>query len=345
MPSSAFSKAGFLALSLTLVSMLSWELYVRHQGHKIIYDDSEALWADKRAMAYAPADQATVFIGSSRIKFDLDIPTFEALTGQQAIQLANVGSSPRPVLADLANDPGFKGNLIVDVTEGLFFSDHSVYDSKTAKKIEYFKRRTPTQRFSFQVNHLLESKFVFLDQDNFSFNAMMDNARFPDRPGVFPGLYFPWQFGQVAFSRQESMTPEFVKDTNLQNQVKQIWASFGKAPGPPPVHGGALDTLLNSVKELTDKIKSRGGKVIFVRTPSSGPVFQGEMMGFPRAGYWERLLAVTGCEGLFFKDYPEIDHFECPEWSHLSPAQAIIFTKNLVSILKKKGLQFTKKSA
>jgi len=35
--------------------------------------------------------------------------------------LAIEGSCPRPILEDLANDQNFKGKLIVDVTEGLFF--------------------------------------------------------------------------------------------------------------------------------------------------------------------------------------------------------------------------------
>lgn len=44
-----------------------------------------------------PPDKSTVFIGSSRIKFDLDIDTWEGITGDHAIQLACVGSTPIPV--------------------------------------------------------------------------------------------------------------------------------------------------------------------------------------------------------------------------------------------------------
>ena len=92
-------------------------------------------------MVYESKDKATVFIGSSRIKFDLDIPTWESLTGNHAIQLANVGSSPRPVMEDLANDPNFKGRLVVDVTEGLFFYPGlALYDGSTNKKIRYYPR-------------------------------------------------------------------------------------------------------------------------------------------------------------------------------------------------------------
>src|SRR5450755_993973 len=168
MHSSNFKRAGILALLVSLIAIISWEIHLRNNLVTISYDDNEALWADKRAKVYQPSDQATVFIGSSRIKFDLDIPTWESLTGENAIQLANVGSRPNPVLEDLANDTNFKGNLIIDVTEGLFFGDFALYDKSTVKKIKYFKDRTPTQRFSFEVDHALESQFVFLDQDSWS---------------------------------------------------------------------------------------------------------------------------------------------------------------------------------
>ncbi|HCL82471.1 MAG TPA: hypothetical protein DIC22_00785 [Chitinophagaceae bacterium] len=346
MQTANFIKGGLLALAVTFLFIAGWEFYLRHRGILVAYDDNEALWADKRAMVYEPGDEATVFIGSSRIKYDLDIPTWQAMTGNHAIQLANVGSSPRPVLEDLARDKNFKGRLVIDVTEGLFFSEFNFYDARTRKKIAYYKDLSPTQRFSFQVDQVLESAFVFLDQDNFSMNAMLDNAHpLPYRPDVFPGLFFPREFEQVRFNRQSYMTPGFVADTSQQNQVKAIWTMFGRMDTTPPVSGSALDSILYSVKYLTDKIKERGGQVLFVRTPSSGPVWQGESKGFPRTAYWDRLLKITGCPGIHFQDYPALTHFECPEWSHLSPADAVIYTKNLVEILQQdKGWSFNKRS-
>ena len=341
-----FKRAGLLALCLSVIAITSWEFSLRDKNVTPSYDDNEALWANKRAMVYEPKDQSTVFIGSSRIKFDLDIPTWESLTGDHAIQLANVGSSPRPVLADLANDKNFKGRLVVDVTEGLFFFPGlAFYDRTTNKKIAYYHNITPTQRFSFQVNRVLESTFVFLDQDNFSINAMLDHMHIPEREGIYGGPQFPMEFDRTSFDRQSYMAPEFVADTNLQNQVKAIWAGFGRANTTPPVSGAALDSIINWVKFQADKIKARGGEVIFVRTPSSGPAIEGEKHGFPRAAYWDRLLSMTGCQGIYFEDYPAIAHFVCPEWSHLAPSDAVIYTKNLIKILREeKGWSFPKNS-
>src|ERR1700761_8323069 len=103
------AKSAVLAVILAFVAIISWEFTLRHKGLKPDYDDNAELWANSRAMVYEPSNKATVFIGSSRIKYDLDIATWESITGTHAIQLAMVGSSPRPFLTDLANDPNFKG--------------------------------------------------------------------------------------------------------------------------------------------------------------------------------------------------------------------------------------------
>jgi hypothetical protein len=331
-----YIRAGVLAIIISFIAILSWEIHLRHKGMILSYDDNEALWADKRAMVYEPGDKAIVFIGSSRIKYDLDIPTWQQMTGTKAVQLANVGSNPRLVLKDLADDKNFKGNLVVDVTEGVFFSEGAFYDGLTNKKIAYYKGRTPTQRFSFQVNHALESQFVFLDQDNFSINAMLDNLPLPPRQGVFPGLYFPIGFTLVSYDRQSFMTPDFVADTNQQNAVKGVWSYGLKQREESKLAGAKLDSIFFSVKRDVDKIKARGGQVLFVRTPSSGFYREMELKGYPRTDYWDRLLATTDCKGIYFTDYPATAHFICPEWSHLSPADAIVYTKAFIQEIQGK---------
>jgi len=341
METSQLIKAGLLAVTLTVIAAVSWEIHLRHNGVDIAFDDNRALWAYTRAKVYEPKDRSTVFIGSSRIKFDLDIPTWQQLTGNHAIQLACVGSSPAPVLRDLANDSNFKGKLVIDVTEEIFLSGSSFDDEGPSKRVEYFHKISPTQRASFQVDRVLESMFVFLDQDNYSFNAMLPLLHLPQREGVFPDVVFPPQFDRTSLERQSYMTPKFLSDTSLQNKVKGIWAFFAKVDPEPPIKGKKLDSIIQLIKTDVDKIQSRGGEVLFVRTPSSGKVWENESTFFPRVAYWDKLLAATGCKGLYYKDYPAIAQFECPEFSHLSPEQAIVFTKNFIKILKEeKGWTF-----
>jgi hypothetical protein len=145
------------------------------------------------------------------------------MTGNHAIQLANVGSDPKPFLEDLANNKSFKRNLVIDVTEGLFFAEYNADDYLKNKRINYYKKITPTQRFGFLVNEALESQFVFLDQDNLSISAMLDHIKLSKRPGVFSEPLFPLDFDRTSFARQSLMDQRFLADTSIQNQVKKIW--------------------------------------------------------------------------------------------------------------------------
>lgn len=320
---------------LVVVVIGSWELYLRHTGVTISYDNGKELWADKRAMVYE--SNATVFIGSSRIKYDLDIDTWAKVTGRKAIQLAVEGTSPVPALEDFGNDARFKGKLVVDVTEGLFFSPGGAGNGNDQREnIAYYKSRTPAQRASFILNHALESGFVFLDRDFLSINAELDKLRIPNRPGVFVFPNFPKAFSYCSFDRQDKMADKFLTDTSLQHQVQQNWVfvmTMGKMAshdGPSPVPG-----ILQSVKKAVDKIKARGGEVVFVRTPCSGPMREGEEHAFPRAKLWDALLATTHCPGIYYSDYPATAHFVCPEWSHLKPTDAVLYTQALITELPK----------
>ena len=288
---SSLTKAALVAALLVIFSVISWEAYLRSTGFELAFDDGGPLWSHQRDKIYQPIDKTTILIGSSRIKFDIDLETWEKLTGDHAIQLACVGSTPIPVLSELADDPKLKGKVLVDVTEGLFFSLSPQNSYRPKEGIQYHKKITPTQRAGFLLNKPLESTFVFLDKDHYSINAMLDALEIPSRPGVFMGPIFPRDFGYVHFNRQEYMGKLFLSDTAQQHKQQRIWASFGRINKTPPLTGTPLDSVIQLVKIDVDKIQARGGKVFFVRTPSSGPYLQKEDEGFPREKYWDRLLA------------------------------------------------------
>ncbi|TSD64706.1 hypothetical protein FFF34_012445 [Inquilinus sp. KBS0705] len=327
-------KSLILAVVIVASALACWELHLRNQGIAPDFDDSPELWANSRAMVYEPSDKATVFIGSSRIKYDLDIPTWENSAHTHAIQLAMVGSSPRTILSDLANDPNFKGKLVVDVTEVLFFNDAPYVLASPGEGISYYKKRTPAQKANFVFDKYLEANLAMLNKDFYSLNGLLNHTGVPNRTGVYAGLDFPVGFGQTLYNRQTKMTPAFLADTNRINQVRGIWGCVAKMSKEPPVSGKALDAIFASVKHDVDKIKARGGDVVFLRTPSSGPFFMGENMGYPRAKYWDRLIAVTGCKGIYFTDYPALANLVCPEFSHLKPSDAVLYTKGMLNALK-----------
>lgn len=332
MPTSNLSKAALLMVFIVIASLVCWEYMWRHKGYNRGYNDDEGLWRNNRIKAYQSQNDATVFIGSSRIKFDLDIPTWEKITGERVVQLALHGSNPRPALVNLADDTNFKGKLVIDVTEGLFFSTRE--EVSMNKRVSYFKEATPAQKASDRVNFLLESQFTFLDKDLFSLNAMLTDLRIPDRKGVRGDVIFPPKFTYVTFERQEIMTDTFVKDTAMQRWQTNIWTMFGALSDEPGVGGDTLQKIFDEVKTAVGKIIARGGKVIFVRTPSSGGYWAHEPLQHPREKYYDKLLSTTGCKGIHFKDYPDMANFVCPEWSHLNKQDAVLYTQALIKALQ-----------
>lgn len=340
-----FRKAALLSLTLLLLFVVSWEGFWRSKGFPVSYNDDEALWASQRKEVYQPKEKSTVFIGSSRIKFDLDIPTWEGLTGDKAVQLSMVGTSPRPLLHDLANDEKFKGKLVIDVTEGLFFSRHRAMREKSATEgIAYYKDWTPAQKMSAAINHVVESGFVFLEEDRFALNALLSDLEIPNRPGIFSFPRFPKEFGITTARRQDYMTERFLTDTVLQRKQTDSWTKLGGLDRTPGIRGDSLEAVFKEIKTSVDKIRSRGGEVIFVRTPASGPMEEATKAAYPRNIYWDGMLKYTNTQGIHYADYPATAHFICPEWSHLSSKDAISYTKQLARILQdEKRWRFPKK--
>jgi hypothetical protein len=340
MPVSHLTKAGIFAAIIVILSFTGWELYLRSKISMLAYDDTPGLWSKIRKKATLPKEKSTVFIGSSRIKYDLDQPTWRALTGEEPVQLAIEGATPIPVLKDLAEDEHFKGKLVVDVTEILFFNNAPPVVQEPVHDIKYFHNETPSEKFSFAVNRYTDGNLYFLDQNNFSLNAMLEKLEVPSRKGVFVFPWFPPDFNRTDFDRQARMTDRFLIDTAQQHRVQWIWKYLGDNGRQPPLTGEKLTAFLLQLKQYTDKIKARGGEVIFTRTPSSGPFLQGERMGYPKEKYWNSILAATGCAGIHFEDDSATVHMQCLEFSHLTPTDAKRYTTALVRQLQQKGWHF-----
>lgn len=338
METSNLKKAGILTLVLVLTSIGSWELYLRNHGVKISYNDDAPLWANKRSQIYDSQERSTFFIGASRIKFDLDIPTWENITGEKAAQLALVGTSPQLILKNLADDKKFRGRLIVDITEFAVFTRDSGDHESAKKSIEYYNKQTPAQWASFYINHALESRLVFLETKVFSLSALLSRRlHFANRKGIQSDVNFPIGFEPSMYNRQNVMSERFLADTAGQRTMKNYWRRFGILDTAHGITGDTLQNIFNDIKINIDKIRARGGQVLFVRPPSSGEMLAAEKKAYPKEDYWNKLLAYTNTSGIYFEDYPEMAHFICPEWSHLSPKDAATFTKSLIKILEQKG--------
>ena len=96
----------------------------------------------------------------------------------------------------------------------------------------------------------------------------------------------------------------------------------------------AIEQRFHDVVAAVQKLRGRGGKIVFVRLPHSGGLKALEDRDTPRAQTWEPLLKGTAARGIYYEDFPELSGFNCPEWSHLSAGVSVEFTKRLVPHLQ-----------
>jgi hypothetical protein len=230
--------------------------------------------------------------------------------------------------------------------ETAVFSPATFITEKSAvEALAYYESETPAQRTSAMLGHTLESYIAFLEEGKFGISNLLNDLQLPSRPGIFIFPSMPHEFAVANYDRQTSMTPMFLTNPELIKRQTDCWIRLGAANKAHGITGEALENILKEMKDSVDKIRGRGGKVVFVRMPCSGTYLESETAAYPREEYWEQLLKYTNTPGIHYADYPAIANFVCPEWSHLQPKDVLTFTNELVRILREEhGWQFREKA-
>lgn len=321
------------AATMTILMLGAWEWQWRAFGATPIYRNSDGTWAEQRERIDRGEGDATVIVGSSRVLFDVQLPVWEKITGKRPIQLALEGSSPMLFMEDLADDPDFTGNLVVGVTPGLFFSGRTL----RADALSHYRKRGPSQRSGHWLSkHLLEPFFAFYEPD-FALATVIKRQPWPARPGLreFPSVR---RLALMDADRNTYMWDKIPNDPEYRAIVRNTWAARLGRPAPdmdtPEKAQVIFDAQIARAVAAVDKLRARGVKIVFVRAPSIDDYYVAEQRDQPRAKTWDLLLQRTGTRGIHFEDYPQLQGFESPEWSHLSASAANEFTAELVPLVQ-----------
>lgn len=84
---------------------------------------------------------------------------------------------------------------------------------------------------------------------------------------------------------------------------------------------------------VASKIAARGGEVIYVRLPTSGPIWELDERFYPKADYWDRFANEARAPTLHFRDVPTLADAQCVDGSHLDVRDAPRFTGLLLDEL------------
>jgi hypothetical protein len=269
----------------------------------------------------------------------------QAARGPRPIQLATVGSSPVVILDHLAKDPSYAGTTLVGVVPPFLAAGGGPPVENPRRYVRKYHEWSPANEWEHALSLPLQERFAFIQQEDLTLRQLLAHAPIPRRSAAFaPEL--PPHFSQIDLDRRTRMTQRAEHDTALMERIQHIWLPlFAGPPKPAALSAEQWQKILDAgwqanlqqVKAAVASIRARGGNVVFVRHPSTGPLRELEDRITPRAVFWDKLLQETGAQGIYDRDYPQLNGFECPEWSHLSASDSVEYTRRLSVILKQKG--------
>jgi hypothetical protein len=327
---------------IVIAATAGWELHCRSLGYAPTLNDNEDLWIMARRRV---EPESIVIIGDSRAWFDCDLDEFQEGLGKRPIQLAMAGSTTYPALADLADDKNFHGTIICSFVPMLFFAPPGSPPMERAEKgVKRYHNQTPAQRVSEYFGMWLEEHVAFLKPDDLSLEGFLNQLPIPNRPGARVPTTFPPYFQTEDRERRARMWEKCAEPgSELAKRIQQIWIPLFTPPPPPSyippdvfmakIKEGIQQRFADTVAAI-EKIRARGGKIVFVRFPHSGGLKELEDKIMPRQQSWDPLLQMTHAPGIYYSDFPELSGFDCPEWSHLTAGDSVEFTKRLVPHLR-----------
>jgi len=320
------------AVLIFALLLTGWELYWRAYGVTPSIANDDGLWAIQRRRIDAGEGDATVIVASSRPFFDIQLPVWERLDGRRPIQLAFEGTSPLAFVEDLADDPHFTGRLIIGVDPQVFFQGFGAHSDA----IGYTRKQSPSQRVGQWLSMRLLEPYLAFDDPDYALETVVARQAWPARPGK-TWLTPVRKLSDTEADRNTHMWSKLVDDPQYRALARSIWHErFAPEMDPPPekLHETIEEQIERTAKAVA-KLKARGVKVLFLRSPSDGEYLAYERRLFPRAGTWDALLAASGAPGLHFQDYPELQGYCLPEWSHMSRAEAERYTVALYGVIQR----------
>ncbi|MET0582922.1 MAG: hypothetical protein ABWY48_02375 [Pseudoxanthomonas sp.] len=321
-PAKPWGPIALSALLLFVALLAAWEWRMRALGLEAgDLEDGGSSWAEQRRRIDA-GDVQVAIVGDSRILFDTDLDRFQQLTGVRPVQLALPGTNARPFLQELALDEDFRGLALVGISERSYFRDDI---GLRGDALEVYRYEAPSRRSGFLIQRVLEQRLAFLD-DAYRLSTLVHRLDPDSRAGAMSPMHDVWKVRISGDDRRSSMWKRLETDTRLREHARAVWMRPGPARAKGPVAPEVIVRTQSITREAVARIRARGGDVVFLRPPSTGPVRAAEEKRLPRKLGWDPLLAAADVRGLHFEDYPAMQGLDLPEWSHLSRRCATVFT-------------------
>jgi len=313
LPRGRWGASWILTILLVGAFVATFEKKFRQLGHRPELQDNERLWSLERSKVRSNDRQQWVLLGSSRMQCDVDPAMLSQLRGAEVLQLAVQGSSFLPVLADLAEHEQFSGVVVCEVLPGLLSETALVNDvDRQAEYVRYYRNRSGDALIEARLEAFVGSRFL-LDEPQLGPGALLRGITTRQCPE-------PSHAREFLVNRSIRLD-RLAKDAKRQPEI----SAADKSRIEPAIVNRTVEIL----RSYVDSIRRHGGKVVFVRFPSSGLIAERERILFPRREEWDVLARDVNAPTLHFEDRPELSRFECPDGSHLNATETAEFTIQL----------------
>lgn len=316
---------------LTGSVLLAMEFYLRSLGHQPTVMDDYSLWSYWREDVRAGGSNMTVLVGSSRMQLGISTEEWRTnLPQQKMVQLAFDAGSPVPVLEDLASEEEFHGTVVCELTEYRIVRS-SYFEKQSQGFVSYYHKRWNLQKL---VDRTLRT------------------ALYEHVVVACPGRDWKRAVGDIIHARPPQMRPYYMRtlaDRSRQadyqlafdtdKQTKNWLDDLTQAgDGLALRNNGEWPEAIRRIKLATEQIQAHGGRVVFVRFPTSGALRKLENKLYPRSEFWDEFVRTVKAPTIYFEDVPSLRNFTCPDGSHLDTRDAVRFTRSLVEEMKSHGI-------
>ena len=341
-PDQSWGAIWIICIVLVLLAVAGWEIKARSMQHMPGnvdgYTNFTIQWAEERRKLDEPDNDTRVLLmGSSRMLWAADIDILEQELGTRPLQLAIAGTGPALMLQSIVDDTNFDGLVLVGVTPFLFNRLNEGFFGGDA--LRWYEGVSPSENSGYKIHSFLSNHFGFLD-DGFKLFQLIDHySDLPEREGAWDLNAGEWKLGIHYADRQTDMWPPVEVEGSFDNeQILAFWMrGLSRDPESPEKMQEMAGEAVEFFAPLVEKLRERGGDVVFIRMPGNGKYLEHDLATDYRGLTWDPMTEGFGAVSINSMDYPELSsELSIPEWSHLSRQSQDDFSRRIVPIIKQR---------
>jgi hypothetical protein len=322
-PRLAWSRVLIAALGLLACLVTGAEAFWRAQGFRPTVPETLGLWYFWRQQVYPADGKVIVLAGTSRISAGVSLATMrECFPDYRIVQLGIPGeSSCIGLLKDLVDDPEFRGTVICELDTPLLERDR--WDAH--RDFRSYHPPTLDSLIDCVVKAWLQDRLVCLGEHSTLRTLIAKRLLRESR------LQKPTKKRRTFFRELRYDFGEFRGDADSQHQETDD--ADRRRSRKPDATWRDFASDIRDINRLVERLHARGGRVVFLRAPSTGAKWISEQELDATPARWDRFAQGSIAVCIHFRNVPQLRVFVCPDGSHLDSRDAPQFTRTLVSIL------------